>query len=116
MVPLEAARRIDTELPRRDGSCQATRDMSVPLALSDWRSRGVRATGGRPLPSSQMNASMVAGTTRRFLVYRNYDALLDYNCANAYALGVALLADRISSGTPAPAVARPKGRALRPKK
>jgi membrane-bound lytic murein transglycosylase B len=30
-------------------------------------------------------------------VYRNYDALLGYNCAHAYALAVALLSDRIPS-------------------
>jgi membrane-bound lytic murein transglycosylase B len=28
-------------------------------------------------------------------VYRNYDALLEYNCAHAYALSVGLLANRI---------------------
>ena len=32
-----------------------------------------------------------SGTTRHFLVYRNYDALLEYNCAHAYAFSVALL-------------------------
>jgi membrane-bound lytic murein transglycosylase B len=37
----------------------------------------------------------VTGARRSFLVYRNYDVLLDYNCAHAYALAVALLADKI---------------------
>ena len=40
-------------------------------------------------------ASNEAGRT--YLVYGNYEALLDYNCAHAYALTVALLADRIGS-------------------
>ena len=50
--------------------------------------------------TAEMEASLVSGSTRRFLVYRNYDALLEYNCANAYALGVALLADRITGAPP----------------
>jgi membrane-bound lytic murein transglycosylase B len=29
------------------------------------------------------------------LVYDNYDVLLSYNCAHAYALSVALLSDRL---------------------
>ena len=32
----------------------------------------------------------MSGTSRHFLVYANYDALLDYNCAHAYALSVAV--------------------------
>ena len=40
-------------------------------------------------------ASLCRATVGAFLVYRNYDALLDYNCAHSYALSVALLADRL---------------------
>ena len=32
---------------------------------------------------------------RTFLVYRNYEAILGYNCAHYYALSVAMLADRL---------------------
>jgi membrane-bound lytic murein transglycosylase B len=32
---------------------------------------------------------------RAFLVYANYETLLGYNCAHAYALAVGQLADRI---------------------
>jgi membrane-bound lytic murein transglycosylase B len=42
-----------------------------------------------------MEASLVRGETRHFLVYGNYEALLAYNCAHAYALSVGLLADRL---------------------
>ena len=31
-------------------------------------------------------ASLVSGATRHFLLYSNYDALLGYNCAHAYAI------------------------------
>jgi membrane-bound lytic murein transglycosylase B len=44
-----------------------------------------------------MEASLVLGSSRQFLVYANYDAILEYNCAHAYALSVALLSDRIGN-------------------
>ena len=93
----EVARRIAKDVARRGGSCQARRDMTVALPLKEWQALGVRLPGGGPLPTTDIDASLVSGTTRRFLVYRNYDALLEYNCANPYALGVALLAERIGS-------------------
>ena len=46
-------------------------------------------------------ASLVSGSTRHFLVYQNYDALLEYNCANSYAISVALLGDAVMSAAPA---------------
>lgn len=102
-VPADAARTIATTIPRRTGSCSARRDMTVALPLSEWRRLGVTLVGGAPLPTADVNASLVAGTTRFFLAYPNYDALLEYNCAHAYALGVALLGDQIAA--PAPRVA-----------
>ena len=78
--------------------------MTVALPLSQWQELGVRLPDGGPLPTANIDASMVSGATRRFLVYHNYDALLEYNCANAYALGVALLADRIAMPGDAAAV------------
>ena len=108
----EVSRRIASQIARREGSCKATRDMTVALPLKRWQELGVRLAGGGPLPKADVEASLVSGTTRRFLVYRNYDAILDYNCANAYALGVALLAERIAS----PAPPEPKKKAAPRKK
>jgi membrane-bound lytic murein transglycosylase B len=81
---------------RREGACQATRDMSVALSLAEWQRLGVRLPGGRALPKADFSASLVSGSRRHFLVYGNYDALLSYNCSHAYALSVALLAERIA--------------------
>jgi peptidoglycan lytic transglycosylase B len=106
-APPEAARLIAAEVARREGRCQALRDMTIARPLKDWQTLGVRLPGNKPLPTADIEASLVSGSTRRFLVYRNYDALLEYNCANAYALGVALLAERIA----APAAAEPKTKA-----
>jgi membrane-bound lytic murein transglycosylase B len=97
VVPRDALHRVN-EVPRRDGTCLATRGMSVPRSLSDWQAMGVRLPGGRSLPtSSSLEASLVSGDSRRFLVYRNYDALLDYNCAHSYAIGVGLLSDALQA-------------------
>jgi membrane-bound lytic murein transglycosylase B len=43
----------------------------------------------------EVDASLIRDGRRAFLVYDNYEALLDYNCAHTYALSVALLSDRL---------------------
>ena len=96
-VSPEAARRIARDVAPRNGTCQATRNMSVALPLARWAEFGVRLSGGKALPRSDEPASLVSGMTRRFLVDANYDAILKYNCAHSYAITVALLGDAIAS-------------------
>jgi membrane-bound lytic murein transglycosylase B len=96
-VTPEVGRRIAKDVPPRNGSCQATRNMTVALPLTRWRELGVRQLRGAALPASGPPASLVAGSSRHFLVNGNYDALLDYNCAHSYAVSVALLGDAIAS-------------------
>jgi membrane-bound lytic murein transglycosylase B len=98
MLTRDAVRRAAADVARRGDGCRARRDMTVTLPLEDWQKIGVRLPGGASLPDADRTASLVSGTTRHFLVYRNYEALLDYNCAHAYALTVALLADALSAG------------------
>jgi membrane-bound lytic murein transglycosylase B len=97
-VSAEARRRIANEIQRRDGPCQARRDMTTVLPVTRWRELGVRTTTGDPLPEDTSNAALVTGESRSFLVYKNYDALLEYNCAHSYAIGVGLLADALQPG------------------
>jgi membrane-bound lytic murein transglycosylase B len=114
-VSKDAAGRISATVARRAGSCSARRDMSVALPLDEWRRLGVRLPGGRPLPNSDVPAAMVSGATKHWLVYPNYDALLEYNCAHAYALSVAILGDRLESGAPkAPARATSAAKSASP--
>jgi membrane-bound lytic murein transglycosylase B len=101
-VSSDAAGKIAARVGRRAGSCQATRDMTVMLPVKEWRELGVRLPSGAPLPAATPDAALVSGTTKHFLVYNNYDALLDYNCAHSYAVSVGLLADRIGSGSAPP--------------
>ena len=88
--------RIARDVAPRSGTCQATREHDRPAAAE--RVAASSASGCRTasaLPKSDEPASLVSGTTRHFLVYANYDALLDYNCAHSYAISVALLGDAI---------------------
>jgi membrane-bound lytic murein transglycosylase B len=94
-ISRETARVVATEVARRNGSCLARRDMTVALPMARWQELGARLLGGGALPKTELTASLVSGTTRHFLVYDNYDALLEYNCAHSYAVSVALLASRI---------------------
>jgi membrane-bound lytic murein transglycosylase B len=93
----EAARAVRADVARRDGGCRARREMTVALPLAEWQRLGVRQADGSDLPKADIEASLVSGTSRHFLVYRNYDVLLDYNCAHAYALSVGLLSDRVAN-------------------
>ncbi|HXE80019.1 MAG TPA: lytic murein transglycosylase, partial [Vicinamibacterales bacterium] len=86
---------IGREAPLRLEGCSAKRGMTIPLPLSKWKALGVRQLDGRTLPSAKVDASLVRSGTRSFLVYPNYEALLAYNCAHAYAISVGVLSDRL---------------------
>jgi membrane-bound lytic murein transglycosylase B len=79
-----------------DGAgCAALREIGPARPLAEWRRLGVTRRDGGRLPRSGRTASLLRLGGRSFLVTRNYEALLGYNCAHAYALSVALLADRL---------------------
>ena len=63
--------------------------------MSEWRAVGVRKAKGAPLPRAALAASLLRVDQETFLVYRNYETLLTYNCAHSYATAVGLLADRL---------------------
>jgi membrane-bound lytic murein transglycosylase B len=96
MTPSVRAR-VEDAVPMRRNGCRAVREMSEPRPLKTWASLGVTLPGGAPLPSASVDASLVRGDRRHFLVYANYEALLSYNCSHAYAVSVGLLADRIAT-------------------
>jgi hypothetical protein len=58
----------------------------------------------------------VSGSSRHWLVYGNYDALLEYNCAHAYALSVAMLGDRLAAAPAAAPARRAPAKRTAPKK
>ena len=92
-LPAPVSSAIAEAAPPRIEGCRAMREMSEPLPLARWTELGVRTTTGTRLPTADRIASLVTAGSRSFLVYGNYEALLAYNCAHAYALSVGLLAD-----------------------
>jgi membrane-bound lytic murein transglycosylase B len=91
----KAARSKVAALPRRPEGCRAERALTKPMALKEWSRLGVRTTAGTALPAAAIDASMVTDGARYFLVYRNYEALLAYNCATSYAISIGMLSDRL---------------------
>ncbi len=87
--------RIEDAVPMRRSGCRAVREMTETRPLAEWIRLGVIQTNGTSLPKAGMEASLVRGLNRHFLVYRNYDALIDYNCAHSYAISAGLLADSL---------------------
>ncbi|HXG90444.1 MAG TPA: lytic murein transglycosylase [Vicinamibacterales bacterium] len=79
----------------RAEGCRAEREMTNRLPLARWQELGLRTTDGGALPRVSVDASLIHTGKRAFLVYPNYEALLEYNCAHSYALAVALLSDRV---------------------
>jgi membrane-bound lytic murein transglycosylase B len=85
----------DLPVPLRADGCRAVRQMTEPRPMAQWKTLGVTLPGGKALPLAPPEASLVRVGSRAFLVHHNYEALLEYNCAHHYALGVALLSERL---------------------
>jgi membrane-bound lytic murein transglycosylase B len=99
VVPADGWDAILQKIPLRTTGCRAKKEMTEARPLAEWRALGVTFVGGVHPTASDMTASLVRGEHRAFLVYRNYDALIDYNCANSYAVSVGLLSDLAVAAT-----------------
>ena len=67
--------------------------------LQFWSAAGVRSADGSPLPKADPVARLVMpsgaeGAT--FLVYSNFDSILDWNRSNYYALAIGHLSDMLN--------------------
>jgi membrane-bound lytic murein transglycosylase B len=112
-VPRSVGSALSEIAPLRDEGCRAERVLTRPLPLAKWRELGVRSADGSALPAADLNASLVQGNdsgTHDYLVYRNYETLLKYNCATAYALSIGLLADYADGLIAPPREERPKAK------
>ena len=94
-VPAGGATKLATSVGFRQSGCRAERELTVAIPLAKWQSMGVRTAAGTALPKVDRAASLLRAGKRNYLVYSNYDSLLGYNCAHAYALAVGLLSDRL---------------------
>lgn len=95
------------EVPLRTEGCRATKQLTEPRPLARWQALGVRTTNGAALPQADVMASLLRTDSGAYLVYPNYEVLLSYNCAHAYAMAVARLSDRVVDTDPLPAAKAP---------
>ncbi len=70
--------------------------------VQEWRSMGVQAQRGASLPAAgEATLMFPAGTNGpAFLTFRNFQVIKRYNNADAYAIAIAHLADRLRGGGP----------------
>jgi membrane-bound lytic murein transglycosylase B len=94
-VPAGGATKLAAAVGFRQSGCRAARELTVPVPLARWQALGVRTAAGAALPKVDRSASLLRAGAKSYLVYANYDSLLGYNCAHAYALAVGLLSDRL---------------------
>lgn len=73
----------------------------VRKSLPEWDALGVRRADGTPLPTRNIQGSLVEATAGRgpvFMVYENFRTTLRWNRSTFFALAVGHLADAVSSG------------------
>ena len=98
-VPEGLTGRLGEFTRRAARGCRAR--TSEPKRLSQWQAAGIRRIDGGDLPTRDLSAVLVipdgpAGK-EAFLVYRNYAAIMGYNCAHLYAVTVGILSDKIGN-------------------
>src|SRR4029078_163068 len=78
-------------------------DRSKQLTLADWQAHGIKRAGNKPFPHPHEKAYLLvpAGTQGPgFLMLHNFRVIMKYNPAEAYALAIGYLADRLRGGDP----------------
>lgn len=81
----------------------AAADGAKSRTLAAWIRLGLRRTGGRSFPRPNDKATLMLPAGARgpaFLMLKNFRVIKRYNNADAYALAVGHLADRIRGGAP----------------
>jgi membrane-bound lytic murein transglycosylase B len=78
-------------------------DRSRQLTMQEWENLGIRRVGGQAFPRPEDRAYLLvpAGVQGPgFLMLHNFRVIMKYNPAEAYALAIGHLADRLRGGTP----------------
>ena len=74
-------------------------DLKVRKTVSGWAAEGVTRADGKPLPDSDLDASVILPSGSggpAYLVYNNYRVILRWNRSHYFAIAVGRLADRIA--------------------
>jgi membrane-bound lytic murein transglycosylase B len=78
-------------------------DRSKQMTARDWQNLGVRRAGAKPFPHGDERAFLLLPAGARgpaFLMLQNFRVIMKYNPAEAYALAIGHLADRLRGGGP----------------
>ena len=78
-------------------------DRSKQLTVREWQNLGVRRAGNKPFPHGDDRAFLLIPAGARgpaFLMLQNFRVIMKYNPAEAYALAIGYLADRLRGGAP----------------
>ena len=73
------------------------------LSMREWQGLGVHRVNGGPFPRPTDRANLLAPAGARgpsFLMLQNFHVIMKYNPAEAYALAIGHLADRLRGGPP----------------
>jgi membrane-bound lytic murein transglycosylase B len=82
-----------------DGFDYRVASIKNKMALAQWAALGVRTSDGKLIPDAPIQAALIVPTGHEgpaFLVYGNFDMIMEWNRSESYALAVGLLADRIA--------------------
>jgi peptidoglycan lytic transglycosylase B len=78
-------------------------DRSRTMSLAEWERAGIRRAGGKAFPRGQDRAYLLVPAGAQgpgFLMLQNFRVIMKYNPAEAYALAIGYLADRLRGGEP----------------
>jgi membrane-bound lytic murein transglycosylase B len=78
-------------------------DRSKQMTIAQWEGLGVKRAGVKPFPRSSEKAFLLLPAGARgpaFLMLQNFRVIMKYNPAEAYALAIGHLADRLRGGGP----------------
>ena len=78
-------------------------DSPRPMSLHQWQALGVRRADGKPFPRPTDGATLLLPGGARgpaFLMLQNFRVIMKYNPAEAYALAIGHLADRLRGSAP----------------
>ena len=76
-------------------------DRSKQLTLAEWEAHGIKRAGGKPFPHPHEKAYLLVPAGNQgpgFLMLHNFRVIMKYNPAEAYAMAIGHLADRLRGG------------------
>jgi membrane-bound lytic murein transglycosylase B len=76
-------------------------DRSKQFTLAEWEARGIKRAGNKPFPHPHEKAYLLVPAGNQgpgFLMLHNFKVIMKYNPAEAYALAIGHLADRLRGG------------------